>query len=141
MTDTEKKMIQTEIDLIYSTFKQRVADGRKKDTAYIETIAQGRVWTGTRAKEIGLIDRFGGIQDAVRSAASMAKLTEYKVREYPEPDNIFETLFGKNEQEVKAQKIKEEMGIENYSLYLELKKVKELAGTPQARLPFTFSVN
>lgn len=142
MTENEKKMIQTEIDLIYSTFKQRVADGRKKDTAYVETIAQGRVWTGFRAKEIGLIDRFGGIQDAIRSAASLAKLTEYKVREYPEPDNIFETLFGSNkEREMFTNHLREEMGVENYALYLELKKIKEMSATPQARLPFSFSIN
>src|SRR5204862_8251249 len=75
--ENEKKMVQASIDVIYTQFKQRVADGRKKDTAYIDSIAQGRVWTGQRAKEIGLIDRFGGTEDAVQSAARMAKLTNY----------------------------------------------------------------
>jgi protease-4 len=138
MTENEKRMVQTEVDLIYAQFKQRVAEGRKRDTAYIETIAQGRVWTGLRAKEIGLIDRFGGIQDAIRAAASMAKLTEYKIREYPEPDNIFETLFGKDEPAAFSGKIKEELGDENYNLYMELKRVKEMCNTPQARLPFNY---
>jgi protease-4 len=50
----------------------------------MKAIAQGRVWTGQRAKEIGLIDRFGGTEDAVQCAARMAKLTDYRLKEYPE---------------------------------------------------------
>ncbi len=84
MNENERKMIQAEIEMIYTQFKQRVADGRKIDTAYVDSIAQGRVWTGTRAKGIGLIDRFGGIDEAVKCAARMAKLTNYRVNEYPE---------------------------------------------------------
>jgi len=140
MTESEKRMTQAEVDLIYSQFKQRVAEGRKKDTAYIETIAQGRVWTGLRAKEIGLIDRFGGIQDAIKSAASLAKLTDYKVREYPEPDNIFETIFGKDEPMALTHNLKAELGEENYTLFLEMKKIKEMCNGPQARLPFSYIV-
>ncbi len=63
----------------------------------MDSIAQGRVWTGLRAKDIGLIDRFGGIEDAIKSAAAMAKLTDYSVREYPEPKNIFDRIFGKSD--------------------------------------------
>src|SRR5258706_1611676 len=85
LEESEKKMLQLQIENTYSQFKQRVGDGRKKDTAYIESIAQGRVWTGQRAKDIGLIDRFGGIQDAVDCAVRLAKLTDYRLKEYPEP--------------------------------------------------------
>ena len=122
MTDDEKKIIQAEIEMIYSTFKQRVADGRKKDTAYIETIAQGRVWTGIGAKEIGLIDRFGGTEDAVQCAARMAKLTDYYVKEYPEKQNILDRILGKANPLNIDDKLKIEMGKENYQLYLELKE-------------------
>lgn len=140
MTPSEKEMIQAEINLIYSTFKQRVAEGRKLDTAYVETIAQGRVWTGLRAKDIGLIDRFGGIQDAIRSAAGLASLTEYRVREFPEPENIFEMLFSSEKSPELAKKIEQELGPENYSLYMEMKRVREMCNAPQARLPFVFQV-
>jgi protease IV len=141
MNENEKKMIQAEIEVIYMQFKQRVADGRKKDVAYVDSIGQGRVWTGKRAIDIGLIDRFGGIDDAVKCAARMAKLTDYRVREYPEPMNIFDQLLGKKDPMNYTKKLKEEMGEENYKIYLELKKVKELSGTVQARLPFQFFIH
>jgi protease-4 len=141
MTDNEKKIIQAEIELIYSTFKQRVADGRKKDTAYVDSIAQGRVWTGQRAKEIGLIDRFGGTEDAVQCAARMAKLTDYQVKEYPEKQNFLERILGKTNPLSFDNKMKAEMGEENYQLYIELKKIKEISNTVQARLPFDFIIH
>jgi protease IV len=141
MTENEKKMVQAEIELIYSQFKQRVADGRKKDEAFIDSIAQGRVWTGQRAKEIGLIDRFGGIQDAVECAARMAKLSGYQVREYPRQDNIFDRILGKSNPLGYAAKMKTEMGEENYKIYLELKRVKEMSNTVQARMPFQFFIH
>jgi protease-4 len=141
MNENEKKMIQAEIETIYSQFKQRVADGRKIDIAYVDSIAQGRVWTGSRAKDIGLIDRFGGIDDAVKCAARMAGLTKYRLREFPEVTNIFDRLLGKKDPMNYADKIKEEVGEENYKLYLELKKVKEISGSVQARLPFQFFIH
>lgn len=139
MNDNEKKMIQAEIENIYTLFKKRVAEGRKKDTSYVESIAQGRVWTGYKAKEIGLIDRFGGLEDAVQCAARMAKLTKYHVREYPEPDNILDRLLGKTNP-FANNKLREEMGEENYKIYLEVKSVKELTNTVQTRLPFEFFI-
>lgn len=141
MNDNEKKMIQAEIEMIYATFKQRVADGRKMDTAAVENIAQGRVWTGVKAKEIGLIDRFGGVDDAVQSAARMAKLSEYRLVEYPATENIFEKLFGKKDPMSFSDKVKDEMGEENYKVYLELKRIKQMTNSVQARLPFQFFIH
>ncbi len=141
MNENERKMIQAEIEMIYTQFKQRVADGRKIDTAYVDSIAQGRVWTGTRAKGIGLIDRFGGIDEAVKCAARMAKLTNYRVNEYPKPQNIFDQVLGRKDPAIYTNKIKEEMGAENYRLYLELKRVKEMTNSVQARLPFQFFIH
>ena len=141
MTDSEKKIIQGEIELTYSTFKQRVADGRKKDAAFVDSIAQGRVWTGQRAKEIGLVDRFGGTEDAVQCAARMAKLKDYRLKEYPEKQNILDRILGKSNPLSYDNKIKAEMGEENYQLYLELKKIKEMSNTVQARLPFDFFIH
>jgi protease-4 len=140
LNENEKKLVQAHVNMIYSQFKQRVADGRKKDTAYIDSIAQGRVWTGARAKDIGLIDRFGGLDEAIQSAATMAKLTDYSVREYPQPKNIFDQLFGKSDPLNYTEKIKQEMGEENYKIYQEMKRVKELSNSVQARLPFQFFV-
>ena len=137
----KKRLVQANVNMIYSQFKQRVADGRKKDTAYVDSIAQGRVWTGIRAKDIGLIDRFGGIEDAIKSAAAMAKLTDYSVREYPESKSIIEQVFGKADPLNYADKMKTELGEENYKIYLEMKRVKEMSNTVQARLPFQFFIH
>ena len=138
LNEPEKRMVQAQVDMIYAQFKQKVADGRKRDTSYIDSIGQGRVWTGRRAKDIGLIDRFGGLDDAIKSAAAMAKLSEYSVREYPEPRNIFEQVFGKSDPLNYLGKMRQEMGEENFKVYLELKRVKEMTNTIQARLPFQF---
>lgn len=138
MSETEKRLIQAEVEQIYQHFKERVADGRKKDTAYVETIAQGRVWSGGTAKKAGLVDRFGGIQDAVDAAASMANLKEYRVKEYPEPSSWFNRILGAAPQTGLDEKMKEELGTTNYQLFVEWKRVHELTNTPQARVPFQF---
>jgi protease IV len=141
MNEDEKKIIQQEIENTYAMFKRRVADGRKKDTAYIDSIAQGRVWTGERAISIGLIDRFGGIDDAVKAAARMAKLTDYQVKEYPEPENLFKQIFGKASDPMSfTQRMKQEMGEDNYKIYEQLKRVKQMTGNVQARLPFEYFI-
>ena len=142
LNENEKRMVQGEIDNIYAQFRQRVADGRKKDTAYIGSIAQGRVWTGQRALQIGLIDRFGGLNDAVECAARMAKITDYRLREYPEPQSLFQRFFGGSSttQEFDAR-IKKEVGEENYKIYKEMSKVQQMTNSAQARLPFDFFIH
>lgn len=140
LSDNEKKMMQASVDLIYTQFKQRVAEGRKRDTAYIDSIAQGRVWTGKRAIELGLIDRFGGLQDAVQCAARMAGLKEYKVSEFPEPRSLMDEILGKKDPMNYAAKMKQEMGDDNYAIYQELKRVREMSNGVQARMAFRFVI-
>ena len=139
----EKKIIQREVDNIYNDFKMRVAEGRKKDTAYIDSIAQGRVWTGERAVDIGLADRIGGIEEAIRSAALLAKLKEkeFNIREYPEPKSPFDLLFGSFSNMNKTRMMEQELGKENYELYLQMKRIKDNVGIVQARLPFEWKWN
>ncbi|MBC7948190.1 MAG: signal peptide peptidase SppA [Chitinophagaceae bacterium] len=140
MNENEKQMVQEQVNLIYSQFKQRVSEGRKIDTASVDSIAQGRVWTGVRAKEIGLVDRLAGLDEAIRSAARMAKLTDYRVREYPEPQNLLERIFGKKEPVAYLQQIRNEIGEENFKIYMEMRRVKEMTQSVQARLPFQFTI-
>jgi protease-4 len=140
MNENEKKIIQAQIETIYSQFKQRVAEGRKMNVDNVDSIAQGRVWTGLRAKNIGLIDRFGGLDDAISCAARMAKLKEYRVREFPETMNLFERILGKKDPLNYQEKIKAEIGEDNYKIYNELKRVKEMTNSAQARLPFEFVI-
>ncbi|HRN47907.1 MAG TPA: signal peptide peptidase SppA [Niabella sp.] len=140
MNDQEKKIVQSSIERIYSQFKERVADGRKKDTAYIETIAQGRVWTGLKAKEIGLIDAFGGLQTAINAAASKAKLKEFEVVEFPEKQTLLEKILSMGTGDTVAAKIKADMGEAYYLVYKQLTVVRQLTQGAQARLPFDFFI-
>jgi len=141
MNDNEKKLVQAEIERIYTQFKQRVSEGRKKDTAFVEEIAQGRVWTGQRAIGIGLIDRFGGLEDAVRAAAAKAKLTDYQVKEYPEPTNLIQQILGNKDPMNYNELVKKQMGAEEYKVFEQLQKVKQLCNKTQTRLPFDFFVH
>jgi protease-4 len=140
LSEQEKKFIQAGVDRIYTQFKQRVAEGRKKDPAFIDSIAQGRVWSGEDALRLGLVDRLGGLQVAVESAARMAKVKEYRLREYPERKNFLNELLGK-ESSAPAAMLKEQLGVENYRLYQEMLQVKQMVGVPQARLPFSFIIH
>jgi protease-4 len=141
LNDAEKRFVQNSIDTIYNDFKTRVAEGRKKSVVYIDSIAQGRVWTGERAVSIGLVDKLGSLQDAIDCAVRMAKLKEYKIKEYPESKGFLESLMSGYKQDVKASVIKEEIGQEQFDILQKLKSLKSMIAIPQARLPFDFQIN
>jgi protease-4 len=142
LTETEKKFFQNSVDRIYTQFKQRVADGRKRDTAYIDRIAQGRVWSGEAALHIGLVDKIGNMQDAINCAARMAKIKTYRLREYPETTSWLDRLLNKSSSTNDASsKIKEQVGEENYRVFKELVRIKQICGSAQARLPFEFFIH
>lgn len=141
MSEQEQKIIRTQIERIYADFKQRVAEGRKKDTAYVETIAQGRVWTGLKGKQIGIVDAFGGIEDAIKAAAAKAKLKDYKVVEYPKQLTFIERILGVGrDQDVVARKMKAELGDEYYNVYKQMQQIKQMTNSAQTRLPFEFVI-
>lgn len=137
LTAGERAFIQSSIDTIYADFKNRVVEGRKLPAAVVDSIAQGRVWTGSDAVRIGLVDKIGGIEDAIHCAARMAKVKEFNIREYPEKKTFLQELMETPKTEVAVKAIKEEIGEEQYSLMKYLKQVKQMVGVPQARLPFT----
>ena len=140
LSEAEKKMMQHSVELTYSQFKKRVANGRKKDTAFIETIAQGRVWSGDDAIKIGLIDHFGGLEDAIQCAARMAKTPDYRLREFPGPQNIFDRIFGSSENKYSA-KMQAELGDEYFRVYQEMLRIRKLTNNIQARMPFEFLIH
>lgn len=141
LNEAEKKFIQNSVDTIYHTFKTRVSEGRKKTIAEVDSIAQGRVWTGTRALTIGLVDKLGGLQDAINSAASMAKLKEYRIKEYPEKQSFIESIFKEKKEQVKASAIKEEIGSEQYEIFKRLKNITKMVGVIQSRLPYDVKID
>ena len=141
LTEMQKRMIQVSVDSTYKDFVSAVASGRKKDTGYIYSIAQGRIWSGTQGVKLGLVDRIGGVQDAVNCAARMARLNEYRLREYPEPESWYEMIFGGYKKEMKDQAIREEIGSEGFKTYQLLNSLKGMMGQEQARMLYTIDIN
>ncbi len=137
MTEPEKRIAQQGVDRTYALFKQRVAEGRKKPVAFIDSIAQGRVWSGEDGLRLGLVDRLGSLQQAIESAARLAKLGDYGIKEYPEKQGFLSNLFGKSKTEPQVL-IREQLGEEQYRVYQQLLKIRQLTGSAQARLPFDF---
>ena len=138
LTEGEKMIIQLEINKVYDTFTKKVADGRKKDQNYINSIGQGRVWSGTEALNIGLVDRLGDINDAITSAAKKAKLKDYKIVDYPSQVDPITALFDKSGDQVKAYFVKRELG-DNFMYYEQMKSALNLSGV-QARIPYNIQI-
>jgi protease IV len=100
----ELALYQRSVNNIYNLFLQKVSQGRKLPTAKVAEIAQGRVWSGTAAKQIGLVDEIGGLNVAIEYAAKQAKLgTNWELQEYPQVSTFAERLFGKKINETKAK--------------------------------------
>ncbi|MHB1922965.1 MAG: signal peptide peptidase SppA, partial [Chitinophagaceae bacterium] len=79
LSGPEKRFIQNSVDTTYANFKDRVVQGRKLKNLFVDSIAQGRVWSGQEAEKIGLVDKMGNIEDAIKSAAKMANLKHFNV--------------------------------------------------------------
>src|SRR5690606_41832346 len=77
LTEEQKAIMQQYVNETYQTFIKRVSDGRKIPTSKVDSIGQGRVWTGERAVALGLVDKIGNIKDAIRAAAAKGKLDSY----------------------------------------------------------------
>ena len=133
----QRRFIKEGILDIYDLFSKRVAEGRNLTREQVETIAQGRVWTGADAVKNGLVDELGGLDLALQYAAEAADIQEYKIKEFP----VFEKNLDKMLEDLGLAKAKktilaEELGEENYKL---LKEVKRLSQKKGAQLSFPFS--
>ncbi len=138
--DYEGKILQMQTDSIYETFLNRVGTCRKMTRDQVHAIAQGRIWLGTKAKDIGLVDRIGGLNEAIASAAAKAGITEYKTSEYPKLkspiEQLVESITGEKSspESLKAAAIKSELG-EYAEFYTYFKKMQTWK-TPQMRIPY-----
>ncbi|MBJ2122808.1 signal peptide peptidase SppA [Flavobacterium sp. IB48] len=128
------------VEKIYNTFVTHVAEGRKMTFSQVDSIAQGRVWSGTEALKIGLVDKIGGLNDAIAEAAKIAKLKKYSTQNYPEYEKTLNDLLG-NLPFAKSKEafIKEEIGEENYLLLEQVKKFQKQKGV-QAILPYGINI-
>ncbi len=136
--DGEKMIIQNEVDSIYAQFKKRVYTGRNLAPELVDSIAQGRVWTGTQGLAWGLVDTLGGIQDAINIAAKMIKSKNYRMVEYPTVDDKWSKIFSVLN-DAKDDEVKSQLG-DWYSMYAQIKSVSELKGM-QMRLPYAIEIN
>ncbi|MEO6521640.1 MAG: signal peptide peptidase SppA [Mucilaginibacter sp.] len=134
LTPEERLILQNQVNRGYDTFTKAVAAGRHKSQAYINSIGQGRVWTGNQAIKIGLVDKLGNINDAVKSAAKKAKLKDYSVVPYPEQTSKFKNLGKTFSVEMRAQMVKAELG-DNYKYYNQVKEAVQRSGV-QMRMPY-----
>jgi protease-4 len=112
MDEFEKAWFQKSIENGYETFTSKAAKGRKMSIDKLKSLAGGRVWSGIEAKQNGLVDELGGLEDAVKIAAKKAKLKDgdFKTKFYPQPKNFFEELFEKKGDEAEAKILQAQFG-------------------------------
>lgn len=135
LTESQKRYLQNDVDSTYFDFKSRVAAGRKLSMEYVDSIGQGRVWIGSKALELKLVDRLGGLDDAIACAARMAKVSDYRLREYPDKRSFIDMILGSRESTPQAA-IRQELGEDGFRTYQAIKKAKSMTGVTQARMPF-----
>jgi len=143
MTDKEKIVAQAGVDSIYSIFKTRVSQGRHIPLAQVDSIARGRIWSGRKGLEIKLIDRIGGIQDAIDCAARMVKLKTYQLKELPVVQSFWDKIFDvqDNKPSVSTSLLSNGLPGESASVLQQLSTIKSWFGKAQARLPFFVQFN
>jgi protease IV len=142
--DEKFKEVTTEsVENIYDTFVSRVAVGRNMTIEQVDAIAQGRVWTGAEALKIGLVDKLGGLDIALKEAAVLAKIKKFKTQNYPEFDKSFlEFINDQNNLPFAKSKetlIKEELGIEAYETFQQIKKLTVHQGI-QMLMPYSLKI-
>lgn len=140
LNEGERKRMQSFVDTIYANFKSRVATGRKLSEATVDSIAQGRVWTGRDALTIGLVDGLGNLDRAFAAAAAKAKLKDYKISTYPSPTDRFEMLFkrmsDKNAQSaIVINQLKQELGTD-ISWMQQFSRLRRIRGKAQMAMPY-----
>jgi protease-4 len=138
LTAFEREVLQANVERTYSTFTAVVAAGRDMTQAEVDSIGQGHVWSGADATGIGLVDAYGGLNDAVREAASLAGLETYRIIERPEAEDFYTKLLNDMTGELKMRAIREELGpLSKY--YFDLREIISSGGI-QAVMPWYIDI-
>jgi protease-4 len=135
----EKEVMQLSIEKGYSDFVSKVSSGRKMSVAAVDSIGQGRVWSGTDALKIGLVDETGGLRASVEEAAKLAGIETYSIRELPVAEDPFTRILSQLSGEIKMRILKNELG-EYKKFFDEIQEIRNLSGI-QARLPYFIEVH
>ncbi|MFU1857034.1 signal peptide peptidase SppA [Sphingobacterium sp. NGMCC 1.201703] len=139
LTAEERDIIQREVDKVYATFTKVVSEGRKMPVANVDSIGQGRVWTGTQGVSNKLVDRLGNLDAAIQAAAKKANLNKYKVAQYPAKEDPFTSILNNSKEKVQAWVAKEQMG--EYYRYFEVIRQATAQSGVQARLPYAVEIH
>jgi len=139
MSAFERNLMQERIEDGYQTFITRVGEGRRMNVSSVDSIGQGRVWAATNAKEVKLIDSYGGLTEAIALAKKMAKLDNYRIVNLPKQKDTFEELMKGFSGSAKASFMKEELG-ENYKYYQQLHNIISQKGI-MARMPYDIDIH
>lgn len=123
---------------IYNDFTSKVANGRKMTQAMVDSIGQGRVWSGEDAKNLGLVDEIGNLQDCIKAVAAQAGLTDYAIKELPSMIDPFEKLMEDLTGQKKEESLRSVLG-DQYEVYMHAKTFLEMKGV-QARMPFLIEI-
>lgn len=136
----EKAMLQASVNRGYSVFRQRVADGRRLPVESVEKIAQGRVWLATDALNIKLVDQLGGIDDAVKKAAELAKLKDYYTSDYPAAASWMDAMLNSMSSSgtYLDEQLRQTLG-DFYQPFTMLRSIDKREAI-QARIPYAISI-
>lgn len=137
-TQEERDLMQAYVNRGYELFVKRCADGRKKTPDQIKAIAEGRVWTGEDALKLGLVDKIGGMDVALKLAVEKAKLGAHMVKEFPVKEDFFTKFMKDFDSSVENRIMKSQLG-EDYKLLKKIQELKQINGI-QARIPFEFEI-
>ena len=135
----ERKVMEHIVDDIYDTFITRVARGRNMKAEEVQEVAQGRVWSGMDARHIGLIDKYGGLNDAIELAAKMAETSQYRTVGLPKLKDPFQQFMESFSGNLQNKVLKQTLG-RDARYYQHLKEALSMEGI-QARIPYTIEVN
>ncbi|MBL6658135.1 MAG: signal peptide peptidase SppA [Flavobacteriales bacterium] len=138
LTTNERGIIQNQVERIYDTFITNVSEGRNMTKSAVDSIGQGRVWTGEDAKELGLIDVLGGLEDAINIAAEMAGLDNYRIKNLPKLKNPIEEILEDLGGQVTTRLVKNEIG-ESYQYYQQINNIMQMENV-QMRMPMQFEI-
>ncbi|WP_310555585.1 signal peptide peptidase SppA [Flavobacterium sp.] len=142
LEDSYRVFAQQSVESIYKTFVTRVATGRKMTFAQVDAIAQGRVWAGSDALKLGLVDQIGGLDQAIGYASKLVKTTDYTTVDYPKYEKDFRDFFGGSGfplMKTRENLIKEEIGEANYKMIEQIRRLNKQKGV-QALMPFEINI-
>lgn len=136
--DAENLMMRS-VELTYNQFVNHIVKNRKMTFEAVDKIGGGRVWSGQKAKELGLVDEFGSLQDAINYIAKLVKLDQYKTESFPKRKDAFEEFMESFTGSTVEQKLSKELGTEGIELYKQIKSINEQKGV-QMRMPFDLKI-